>query len=181
MSGNAPENPSTPVPPEVPDEFADAYRAAYERALAAQSDVAQHRSATSYDGSDAQDPERLPRRVAPLRVGTHRTPAAEGPVSGAPSGPARAEPVERRHEDRSERERRSVLPQAAPPREDDEVEEPTAYERVRDSRWFVPVLLLLLAVLLVLGAYAVGRAFSGSVGDAGGSPEARLVTAPAAP
>ena len=73
-----------------------------------------------------------------------------------------------------------MLPPPAPPRDADDVEEPTAYERVRDSRWFVPVLLLLLAVLLVVGAYVVGRAFSGSVG-AGVSPDTHTVTARAAP
>lgn len=64
-----------------------------------------------------------------------------------------------------------MLPPPAPPRDAEDVDQPSAYERVRDSRWFVPLLLLLLAVLLVLGAYAVGRAFTGSVGDAGRSAE----------
>ena len=174
MSGNAPEDPSTPVPPEVPDEFADAYRAAYERALAAQSDVSPHRSAASYDGSDDQEPDRLPRRVAPLRVGTHRT-RADTPQ------PRQAAPEQEPSRDLEPPRRRSgsVLPPATPAQELDDLDEPTAFERVRDSRWFVPVLLLLLAVLLVVGAYAVGRAFSGSVGDAGGPPD--TVTAPAAP
>ena len=36
-------------------------------------------------------------------------------------------------------------------------------EKVSDSPWFVPVLLALLALLLILGAYAVGRAFAGKV------------------
>ena len=40
----------------------------------------------------------------------------------------------------------------------------TWFERVRDSRWFVPLLLLLLALLLVVGAYTLGRAFADRVG-----------------
>jgi hypothetical protein len=51
--------------------------------------------------------------------------------------------------------------------EDDEYA-PTWFERVRDSSWFVPLLLALLAMLLILGAYAVGRRFAGQV-DAGRS------------
>ena len=176
MSGNAPEDRSTPVPPEVPDEFAEAYRAAYERALAAQSDVAPHRSASSYDGRDEQKPDRLPRRVAPLRVGTHRTRA----VTHRPQQPA-PEPEPSRDPEPPRRRQGSVLPPPASPREADDLDEPTAYERVRDSRWFVPVLLLLLAALLVIGAYAVGRAFSGSVGGTSGSAAPHEVIAPAAP
>jgi hypothetical protein len=38
--------------------------------------------------------------------------------------------------------------------------DPGAYERVRDSVWFVPALLLLLFLLLLLGAYVAGRRFS---------------------
>ncbi len=48
-------------------------------------------------------------------------------------------------------------------------DEPTIFEKVTDSPWFVPLLLTLLALLLILGAYAVGRAFSGKVGEEGGS------------
>ena len=55
-------------------------------------------------------------------------------------------------------------------------EQPTAFERVTDSPWFVPLLLTLLALLLILGAYAVGRAFAGKVNDdAGGSSEPTVV------
>jgi hypothetical protein len=129
-------------PPEVPEEFAAAYRAAYERALAAQSGGPQHRG----DPEDAEGPEerggadddtvetRLPRRPGPLRVGTHRS------------------------------------------EEDDAGDErATPYERVRDSRWFVPVLLALLALLLILGAYAVGRRFADHVQDSSGSGDSQGV------
>jgi hypothetical protein len=47
-------------------------------------------------------------------------------------------------------------------------EQPTVFEKVTDSPWFVPLLLALLALLLILGAYAVGRAFAGKVSDDAG-------------
>jgi hypothetical protein len=55
-------------------------------------------------------------------------------------------------------------------------EQPTVFEKVTDSPWFVPLLLALLALLLILGAYAVGRAFAGKVSDdAGQSSEPTVV------
>ena len=74
------------VPPEVPEEFADAYRAAYERAMAEQTAGARHRTAEEQDdaGEDTPDDERwahrMPRRAGPPREGTHR-----GPDAGSPS------------------------------------------------------------------------------------------------
>ena len=44
--------------------------------------------------------------------------------------------------------------------EDEYDDTPTWFERVRDSHWFVPLLLVLLALLLVFSAYAVGRRFA---------------------
>ena len=163
-----PKSDPTRVPPEVPDEFADAYRAAYERALAAQSEVGTHRSASSYDKRDARDPRRVPRGVAPLRVGTHRTGSVDGPGAEPSRTDAADAPTEGPEEGRREREHQSVLPRSMPQAHGDFVD-PTRYERVRDSGFFVPMLLLLLVVLLVLGAYVLGRAFSGSVGKAEGA------------
>ena len=40
---------------------------------------------------------------------------------------------------------------------------PTWFEGVSDSNWFVPLLLALLALLLILGAYALGRELAGRV------------------
>lgn len=135
----------------MPEEFAAAYRAAYERALAAQSDGPQHREdpgpepgpvaeagADGVDGVDAEadDADELPVRRGPLRIGTHRT--ADTYAS-----------------------------------EDDT---PTWFERVRDSGWLVPFLLVLLALLLILGAYAVGRRFADQVaGDAAPDAEPTVV------
>jgi hypothetical protein len=105
---SGPTNPGSP-PPEVPEEFAAAYWAAYEQTLAAQGGGPQHR----------EDPpeERVPE---------------------------------------------------TPRRSDEDVEDsPTWFEEVLDSGWFVPLLLGVLALLLILGAYAVGRSFAGHVaGDA---------------
>ena len=111
----------------MPEEFAAAYRAAYEQALAAQTDWPQHRefpdepdAPDDPDGmSDGEPP--LPVRRGPIRVGTHR--------------------IEEEYDD----------------------DAPTWFERIRDSQWFVPLLLALLALLLILGAYAVGRRFADQV------------------
>jgi hypothetical protein len=53
-----------------------------------------------------------------------------------------------------------------------EREEPSAFERARDSGWLAIALLAALALLLVVGAYVLGRAFASHV--AGGSSSARL-------
>ena len=53
--------------------------------------------------------------------------------------------------------------------EDEYDDTPTWFERIRDSHWFVPLLLALLALLLVLSAYAVGRRFAERVGDDAGA------------
>jgi len=123
---------STPpgsLPPEVPEEFAAAYRAAYERALAAQSERPEEDEAPADAGTDTDE---LPVRRGRLVVGTHRTEAYD--------------------------------------------EEPTLFEKISESPWFVPVLLALLALLLVLGAYAVGRAFAGKVNsDAGSTSQPSVV------
>lgn len=64
------------------------------------------------------------------------------------------------------------------PVHDDEEDGPTWFERIRDSTWFVPLLLALLAILLVLGAYAVGRRFADGVADrasSGSEPRSAVV------
>ncbi len=119
------------MPPEVPEEFAAAYRAAYERALADQTEGSPRRADHGADilpgiegdpeGSGTDELEELPRRPGRLAVGTHRTESYE--------------------------------------------DDPTFFERLSESTWFVPALLAVLALLLILGAYAVGRAFSEKLGD----------------
>jgi hypothetical protein len=53
---------------------------------------------------------------------------------------------------------------------------PGWFDRISHSTWFVPLLLAILALMLILGAYAVGRAFSGQVGSEESSgDEPRLV------
>ncbi len=103
MSGAT--SPGSP-PPEVPEELADVYRAAYAEALA------EHASET---------------RQAPT----------------------------------------------TPPEKGDDT--PTGYERVRDSGWFVPVLLVLLALLLVFGAYTIGKRFASQVAN-DSSPSGAVTT-----
>jgi hypothetical protein len=134
---SGPTNPGSP-PPEVPEEFAAAYKAAYERALAAQTVGPQHRddpeppdeSVDEVDEYDDPAEQPLPRRRGPLRVGTHRT----------------TEETEEYEDDGA-----------------------TWFEGVRDSTWFVPLLLALLALLLILGAYAVGRELAGRVDQSPGT------------
>ena len=108
MSGTEP--PDSP-PPEVPEEFAATYRAAYEQAMAA------HSRGPEQPG-DPADQER------------------DAPRSGHLAGPDPA-------------------PRARP--------RGSGFSRVRESPWFVPVLLGLLAALLIGAAYAVGRQVAGTV------------------
>jgi hypothetical protein len=121
----------------VPEEFAAAYRAAYERALAQQSAQTHRKVEDDYDPDEADDTDELgaverepdlPRRGGKLFVGKHRgEPDVQNEV--------RAEAAARRH----------------------------WLDEARGSQWFVPALLVLLAVLLILGAYALGRVFADSV------------------
>jgi hypothetical protein len=103
----------------VPEEFAAAYRAAYEEALRAQSVPSKQGDHADRAASTWLDSAGLPVRTRPIRVGTHRGETGT---------------------------------------------EPSAYERARDSVWFVPALLLALAALLLIGAYVAGRMFASHVG-----------------
>ncbi len=128
------------MPPEVPEEFAAAYRAAYERALAAQTGGAQHRAQPETpaphitdSGKEFGDTDELPLRRGPLVVGTHRT---------------------EEYDDR-----------------------PTVIERVTRAPWFVPLLLTVLALLLIFGAYAIGRSFADKISQGNGAePRTGVVT-----
>ncbi|WP_310962207.1 NADase-type glycan-binding domain-containing protein [Nocardioides terrisoli] len=104
MSGTG--DPGAP-PPEVPEEFADAYRAAYEQAMG---------------------PERTP------PAGSHRADVEDVP---APAMRVRADVLRER------------------------------FLALREHRWLRPLLAVLVAVLLVLVAYVVGRALSGGHSAAG--------------
>ncbi len=113
----------------MPDEFAAAYRAAYEEALRAQA---------APDGRG---------RVRPRRGGHARV------VEPDPGPP----------DELPERDRRSAI-RIGTHRMQQVDAESSAYERMRDSVWFVPALVLFLVLLLLLGAYVVGRQFSAHVG-----------------
>ena len=122
----------------MPEEFAAAYRAAYEQALAAQTGGAQHRDVPEEPDEESDDVDApLPRRRGPIRVGTHRE----------------AEVVTYDYDD----------------------DGPTWFEQIRDSGWFVPFLLAVLAMLLIFGAYAVGKRFAAGVGDGSSGSEPRVV------
>lgn len=120
-------------PPEVPEEFAAVYRAAYEQSLAAQGggpqdrdDLAEHHrdvAGSEADGGSAEGADQIPVRRRPLRIGTNRG---------------------------------------------------VAYRKLRDApAWLAPLVLTLLVLLLVLGAYWIGRAFAG---QATGHPRADQVS-----
>lgn len=116
MSGSKP--PDSP-PPEVPEEFAATYRAAYEQAMAA------HSRGPEQPGDREERDEDPP---APTVVG--RAPAGRREPASGGAGPW------------------------------------GGLARVRDTAWFVPVLLGLLAALLIGAAYAVGRQLAETVESA---------------
>ena len=128
------------TPPEVPEEFAAAYRAAYERAMAAQSRETHRRLDDDRQGGASEAEESaLPPRRGRLLVGSHR---GEAPTREPPPRPS--------------------VPRAA--------------GDTGSRAWLVPVVLLVvLALLLVLGAYVVGRVFSESVQDTQVTSTARFV------
>jgi hypothetical protein len=135
MSG--PDDFSTP-PPEVPEEFAAAYREAYERALGQQGATGTHRAA---------------RHAAPPKAGdTQEQPAVAGLGLGGLIGEPVEEPAEPTH--RADEEGWT------------EYTVQSKLDRFRASPWFVPALLVVAAAVLVLGAYGVGRIFAGGVDEA---------------
>jgi hypothetical protein len=158
----------------VPEEFADAYRQAYERALAEQagqrSSVGAHRADASDDEvrddelADAPQEER--EDTAPL--GAHaawpeQEVADPGPEEGLGVGGLLGEPVE---EPGSEPGPESVpAPGGAPEEAWTEYTVQSGLAQFRESRWFVPALLVLAVLVLVLGAYGVGRIFATGVND----------------
>ena len=58
----------------------------------------------------------------------------------------------------------------------------TLFERISRSAWFVPLLLVILALVLVLVAYAMGKAFAGHVAPGGSNVhESRVASRHAEP
>lgn len=142
-------------PPEVPEEFQDAYRRAYQEALRAggpDPDDVEHTQAVSLDDLEREDD--APRHStadefvppAPVVVpagGSHRSgarPAAPAPVPAAPKPAA-------------QRTSRPAAGQQAV----------ATVQEWRRHGWFVPLVLALLAATLILIAYLVGRMFSSGV------------------
>lgn len=142
-------------PPEVPDEFAEAYRAAYLRALEDAAGAAlplpeMSEDEPSHVREDAwEEPEPEPGLIAPEPP---RHAADEADDGSAFDTALRDEP------------------------DATEVEAATPWERARGSRWFVPVLLAGLALVLVVAAYGVGKIFAGNVGSGTGAPTAARST-----
>ncbi len=160
------------TPPEVPEEFAEAYLAAYRAALEAQSVPAQEPS----------EPRTRRHAGGPTSWRPHRHVEEPADDTAPP-------PVEPEAEVAEAADAWDDLPERTRPirlgthRQPDEERDPTAYERLRDSGWLVPVLLLLLGLLLVLGAYVLGRAFATHVatkgsGSAQSHVSSRSVTGP---
>jgi hypothetical protein len=108
-------------PPEVPDEFAAAYRAAYDEAMRSSVGTS-HRAAAERPARGRTSRERSTRgRPTPGRPGEARPgpwPALRGAVAATRA-------------------------------------------RARERRWLVPLVAAVAAVVLVLGAYLLGRAFAG--------------------
>jgi hypothetical protein len=119
-------------PPEVPDEFAAAYRAAYEEAMRASAPTGSHRAA----GADAE----------PGGPGGPGEPA--GSTGRAAPGTSAAERWRAVRSAAGERWAATAQATAA------------AVGGWRRQRWFLPVLGGVGAVLLVVAAYLLGRAFS---------------------
>lgn len=177
MSG--PDVPPTP-PPEVPEEFAAAYQEAYERALAEQkrgeqATTGSHRAPghwphghrghphREHDQEEAEDTAPLGGAHADWGTGKDQ---AEGIGVGGLVG----EPIE------------EPDPEPAGAAADEgwtEYAVPSAFDTFRSSRWFVPALLVLAVLVLVLGAYGVGRIFATGVDEA--APVAGQTGTPSVP
>lgn len=166
MSG--PDFPPTP-PPEVPEEFAAAYQEAYERALAEQrrgeqAAAGSHRAPGHWPhghrghphrGHD-QESEQGSEDTAPLGGAHADRGTGEDGAEGIGVGGLIGEPIEEPEPE----------PAGAADEGWTEYAVPSAFDTFRSSRWFVPALLVLAVLVLVLGAYGVGRIFATGVDDA---------------
>jgi hypothetical protein len=132
------------IPSGVPEEFSAAYWTAYEEALRTQS--------AREDGAHAE--RAGSRRSRRGRTGSR---VKHGLVSGQTQAPDDATRPHRPVDDPPARDRPIAT---GTQRYEEQDVDARVYERVRDSVWFVPVLLLLLFLLLLLGAYVAGRRFS---------------------
>lgn len=145
----------------MPEEFADAYRQAFERALG----EGQHPAGAHAAGVEAVHDERVatgelnPVPPGPTGGSHAARPPTPDPGAGSTAGPtAGTAPSGRPATSPSYGHGRTTEYRAATPG-----------ERLRESPWFLPALVALLALVLIAGAYGVGRLFSAQV-DAG-SPE----------
>lgn len=160
----------------MPEEFADAYRQAYEQALAehAAAQAGAHRADGDADADDADDAldrtdelEPVPAQEAGQEIGQEigQEPAGEPDVGlGAllGGGPDEGERPVGAHADWDAVD--EPAPEGRPGWTEYSVE--SAWDRFRISRAFVPALLALFALVLVGGAYGVGRIFAAGVQEA---------------
>jgi hypothetical protein len=150
---NDPKRPGA-TPPDLPPEYAEAYRRGYERA---------YREAA---GADPEPPAQdRGREVEATLVDVPRVPAQ-------PTGPERREEPGGVFDSLFSPEP-EVQPEArseGPHEAQHETDRAHPHRGEPDGRsrpgWLVPVLLAGLVVVLLLGAYGVGRVLSSSVGDA---------------
>ena len=164
MSG--PDVPPTP-PPEVPEEFAAAYQEAYERALAEQKQGEQaaagaHRAHGHWPHGHRDRPHRGHHQeegaedTAPMGGAHADWGTGEDQAEGIGVGGLVGEPIEEPEPE----------PAVAADEGWTEYAVPSTFDTFRSSRWFVPALLVLAVLVLVLGAYGVGRIFATGVDEA---------------
>jgi hypothetical protein len=151
----------------VPEEFAAAYQEAYERALAEQKRGEQaatgaHRAHGHWPHGHRDRPHRGhepegAEETAPLGGAHADRGTGEDPAEGLGVGGLVGEPIE------------EPEPEPAGTATDEgwtEYAVPSAFDTFRSSWWFVPALLVLAVLVLVLGAYGVGRIFATGVDEA---------------
>lgn len=124
------------VPPDVPPEYADAYRRGYQQAAGRHQRPSGEHAATEPAGADSPGAE-------PTEQLHLEDFFVEGP--SAASGPAVRQPARVAEEE---------LPFEPVPPEDE------LYQPEGRPRWILPALLAGLALLLIVGAYGLGRIFS---------------------
>jgi hypothetical protein len=144
------------LPPDLPPEYAEAYRRAYERA---------YREAAGADDTSAYDP------VHPedQERGAGDVPGSDVPERTQVIGPLFADEV-RTPPAEDEAEKTQMLGGFIATSAPDPLTDEPAHRVPRERpAWLVPALLAAAVVLLVLAAYAVGKAFSSSVSAGSGS------------
>jgi hypothetical protein len=140
----------------VPEEFAAAYREAYERALGEQPATGSHRAHGHWPHAHRahahpEEDEHGAEETTPVG-GAHADWGSE--EKGLGVGGLVGEPIE------------EAEPAPGPDAGWTEYSVQSTFDAFRSSGWFVPALLVLAVAVLVLGAYGVGRIFATGVDEA---------------